>query len=218
MLPVFYLHGEIEENRHIFSKFPHVLAGGFEESERKVLIVGTENEEDFEQFLTIICIESNEKLEHRQVLGSILGTGVKREVVGDIIIKDNYSNVVVLKEIAKYILQNLEKVGREKVKVKAINKDSIIQVEKKFKEIKTTVASLRLDAVISACYGISRELSSKLVEGEKVSLNYKVVTNTSKQIEEGDLISVRGYGRFEVAEVLGNTRKDRVRVVLKVSV
>ncbi len=218
MLPAFCHLGELQENQNLFDKYPHILTGVFEEAERKVLIIGEEDETNVDLYLTIISITSNEKLEHRQVLGSILGTGIKREVVGDIIIKENVANVVVLKDISRYIIQNLDKVGREKVKVKAISQDDILEVEKKYKEIKTTVASLRLDAVISACFGLSREVSSKLVEGEKVNLNYKLTTNPSKHIAEGDLISVRGYGRFEVAEKLGSTRKDRIRVVFKINV
>ena len=111
----------------------------------------------------------------------------------------------------------MDKVGREKVAVKEISTNDIIVVDKKYKELKTTVASLRLDAVVSACFGISREISAKLIESEKVQQNYKAISNASKKVCEGDLISVRGYGRFEVAEVLGETRKDRIRVLLKIS-
>jgi len=161
-------------------------------------------------------ITSNEKLGHRQILGSILSTGVKREVIGDIIIKECKANVAVTKDISKFIIQNLERIGHEKVKVKEIAKSEILKTSAEFKEIKTTVASsLRLDAIISACYGLSREISVKLIQAEKVNVNYVLTTNNSKPINEGDLISVRGYGRFVVAEILGNTRKDRVRVVLK---
>lgn len=160
-------------------------------------------------------ISSNEKLGHRQILGSILSTGVKREVIGDIIIEDCKANVAVTKEISKFIIQNLERIGHEKVKVKEISKSEILKITAKFKEIKTTVASLRLDAIISACYGLSREISAKLIQAEKVNVNYVLSTNNSKVINEGDLISVRGYGRFVVAEILGNTRKDRIRVVFK---
>ena len=80
----------------------------------------------------------------------------------------------------------------------------------------TTVASLRMDAVISACYGVSRELASQLIENEKVKLNYKPIINVSKQIHEGDLVSVRGYGRFPISKIVGETRKGRIRIELKV--
>ena len=193
---------------------PHHITGLFENAERKILIIGT-YEDLSKEFLKVIEILSQKVLEHRAVLGSILGTGVKREVIGDIAIENNIANVVVMSDISKYLIQNLDQIGREKVKLRIIKNDEIIKIEPKFREIKTTVASLRLDAVISACFGLSREISSKLVENEKVNLNYKEATNSSKQVKENDLISVRGYGRFEIEEVLGETRKDRVRVILK---
>ena len=203
------------DNSNIFNKIPHYLTGIFEEAERKILIIGTEEDVSID-FLEVLEITSNKELKHRAVLGSILGTGVKREVIGDIAINNNIANVVILKEISKYLLQNIDKIGRENVKVKRIDFNQTVSVAPNFKEIKTTVASLRLDAVVAVCYGLSREVSSKLIENDKVSLNYKEIANSSKIVKIGDLISVRGYGRFEIQDVLGETRKDRVRVVLKV--
>ena len=195
------------------------MTGIFEDAERQILIVGAQvDEKEFyeDEFLSIIEVKANEKIEHRQVLGSVLGTGISRDVIGDIVIKDNIANIIVSKKISKYIIQNLDKVGKEKVLVREIKKDEILEVSKNFKEIKTTVASLRIDAVISACFGISRELSSKLIDGEKVILNYKAVSSSTKQVKQGDLISVRGYGKFLVSEILGTTRKDRTRVVFEI--
>ncbi len=145
-------------------------------------------------------------------MGSILGLGIKREVIGDILVDDNVANIVVLKEISKYIIQNFDKVGRDKIVVKKIEKEDILKVQPKTKELNVTVASLRLDALISASFGISRELSSELIQAEKVNVNYTSIKNTSKQVKEGDLISARGYGRFEIKEILGETRKGRIRV------
>ena len=212
----FLTPSEIIENKNLFEKMDYSLRGIFEEAERKVLIVGTEDNIE-EDFLDVLEITSNKPLGHREVLGSILGIGIKREVLVDIFINDNIANVVVLKDITKYILQNLEKVGREKVKVKKIKKENIIEVKPNFTEFNTSVASLRLDAIISACYGIARGVSTKLVEAEKVNVNYVLTTNASKQIKEKDLISVRGFGRFTVEEIVGETRKGRIRISIKKS-
>ena len=91
----------------------------------------------------------------------------------------------------------------------------VCQVKKEFTELKTTVASLRIDAIISSCYGISREESNIIIKNGKVNLNYKEVQSASKQVKEGDLISVRGFGRFILESILGETRKDRIRIVIK---
>lgn len=205
--------GEILENENLLKKIPHIITGSYDEAERKIIIIGTE-EADIEDYFTLVEVSSNSTLAHREVLGSVLGTGIKRDVVGDIIINDSIAYVIVLKEISKYLIQNIDKVGREKVKVKIVTFDEIKIPEKHMKEIQTTVSSLRLDALISACYGISREISLKLVETGKVNINYKEAVSNSKKVAQGDLVSCRGYGRFEVKKIVGETRKGRIRVVL----
>jgi len=206
---------EIMDVENLISKLPNCCFGGFEKAERKIILFGTEDVEIAKEWITIIRIESNKELSHREVLGSILGLGIKRDVIGDILLKDNQADVMVEKKIAKYILHNLEKVGHEKVNIKLNTYEELLEVEEKAKEIKTTVASLRIDAIISSGIGVSREISTKLIQNQKVKLNYKLLENSSKKINVGDKISIRGYGRIELIEVLGETRKDRIRVVLK---
>lgn len=203
---------DIIENASIYSKHLHYLYGGMENSERKRLIIGTDEPELAKDFISIIRIESREKLGHRDVLGSILGLGLKRDVVGDIITKDTIAYAIVNSDISDYITNNLKMIGREKVKVSIGNMEEISDVKEEFETQNVTLSSLRLDSAISECYGLSRAISSKLIEAEKVKLNYKVVTNTSKSIKQGDLISVRGYGRFVIEEVVGETRKGRMRI------
>lgn len=230
---------EIVDAKYLVSKLPNYFFGGYEEAERKILLIGIEiadvemtdvetadtnivaelpNENAVniaKQFLTIITIESEKNLSHREVLGSILGLGINRDVIGDILISETRADVFVMKDISKYILQNLERIGREKVKVYENSYDNLLIPVSVAKEIKTTVASLRADAIISAGIGVSREISSKLIQNQKVKLNHKLLENPSKQIKVEDKMSIRGYGRLELTEVLGETRKDRIRVVLK---
>lgn len=206
---------ELIDIENIISKVTNCCYGGFENAERKIILFGTEEIEDVKEWITVIRIESNKKLSHREILGSVLGLGLKREVIGDILVNSNLADVIVTKEIAKYILQNLNKIGREKVKVSINTFENLLQKEENVKELKTTVASLRIDAIISSGIGVSREVSSKLIENQKVKLNYKTIENSAKKINAGDKISIRGYGRIELIEVLGETRKDRIRIVLK---
>jgi len=207
---------DVIDNHEIYKNYEYILYGGYEEAERKVLVIGTENVEKAKEFICIFEITSNKPLEHRAILGSILGLGIKREVVGDIIIQDEKADIFVLNDIAKFVENNFLKVGNEKIKIKKITSEELLQIEDKTSIITTTVASLRIDAAISACFGVSRELASQLVLNEKVKLNYKPITNVSKQIHEDDLISVRGYGRFVINKVIGETKKGRIRVELKV--
>ena len=207
---------DVIETHELYKNYEYVLYGGYEEAERKILVVGTINEGDAKQFISVFEITSNKPLNHRVVLGSILGLGIKREVVGDIIVQDTKANFFVLKVITRFIESNFNKVGNETITIKKITDKELLQTEDKTKIISTTIASLRIDAVISACYGISRELASQLIENEKVKINYRPTSNTSKQIHEGDMISVRGYGRFIINKVVGETRKGRIRVELKI--
>lgn len=192
----------------------HVAYGGFDDSERKVLFIGTENVDDNSQ-LAVVRIEATNKLSHRSVLGSLLGLGLKREMLGDIVIKENICDIVIVRSILEFVLTNVKYVGREKVKVQEVQIADIMVPEDTSKEIRTTVSSLRIDSVISAGFGISREQSANLVKGECVKINHVVTTGTAKSVKLGDLISVRGKGRLEVTEVVGQSRSGRVKIVLK---
>lgn len=153
-------------------------------------------------------------MSHRSVLGSVLGLGIKREMLGDIIVQNNLCDIIVSKNIAEYILNNLKFVSHEKVGVNEISLDEIIIPEDSSKEVKTTVSSLRLDNIISAGYGISREKSMALVKGEMVKLNHIVTRSAVKTVHEGDLISVRGKGRLEIREIDGTSKSGRIKIVL----
>lgn len=203
------------EVQNLINKVPNYFTGGYSEAERKILVIGTEEESSIQEFLQVISLEANQNLHHREVLGSILGLGLKREVIGDILIKENRADIIVKKEMASYIFQNLNQVGREKVKISYQTFDNLLPIEMKAKEIKTTVASLRVDAIISSGIGVSREISSKLIQNQRVKWNHKLIENPSKKINLGDILSIRGYGRIELFSILGETRKDRIRVILK---
>lgn len=204
------------EIQNVIRKVPHTLVGGYIEAERKVLVIGLAEEETKPyDFLKVIRIEANKNLSHRDILGSLLGLGIKREMIGDILINANLADIIVLKEISSYVLQNLNKIGKEKVKAYEHKLEELLQIENTKKEIKTTVASLRVDAIVSCGIGVSREISSKLIQTQKVKLNHKLLENASKKISEGDILSIRGYGRLELVSILGETRKDRIRIILK---
>ena len=204
------------EIQNVIRKVPHTLVGGYSEAERKVLVIGSAEEETKPyDFLKVIRIEANKNLSHRDILGSLLGLGIKREMIGDILINANLADIIVLKEISSYVLQNLNKIGKEKVKAYEHKLEELLQIENTKKEIKTTVASLRVDAIVSCGIGVSREISSKLIQTQKVKLNHKLLENASKKISEGDILSIRGYGRLELVSILGETRKDRIRIILK---
>lgn len=205
---------ELVEVRGTIKYVDTCIFGGFDGAERTVILIGAE-EWDFSEILTAIRITASDKLSHRAILGSVLGLGIKREVLGDIVVSENVCDIIVLKSIAEYILNNLKYVGREKVSLTEIGLNEIMILEDTSKEIRTTVSSLRIDSVISAGFGISREKSAEFVKNECVKINHIQISSTSKSVKEGDLISVRGKGRLEVVNTNGTSRSGRVKIVLK---
>lgn len=204
-----------------FSDISYYEEGGYEEGERKSLII-------FPSYLEFEHIENPvgalrisgrfkfKEVTHRDYLGSIMGLGIKREKIGDISIHENSCEVILHKDILDYIKYNLEYIGKEPVTIDEIDLKEVKRGVDDFKELIGTVASLRLDALISTTYNISRESSSTHINNSRVKVNWKPTTQPSFEIYEGDVISLRGYGRFILYRVLGITKKDRIRVQIRI--
>lgn len=206
---------EILSVSHEVKCVEHCMWGGFEDAERKIIIIGEELVDiEKQDFLCVIRVKSDTALSHRSVLGSILGLGIKREMVGDIIVQDNLCDIIVVKNISEYVINNLKTVGRDKVNVSEISFSELLIPEDNSKEINTTVSSLRVDAVISAGYGISREKSAALIKGEGVKINHILIKSAVKVVHVGDIISVRGKGRIEIANIGGTSKSGRIKITL----
>ena len=195
--------------------------GGYEGAERSVMTIFPfyMEYEDIEPPIKFVQIDGNFKfrsVSHKDYLGSILGLGIKREKIGDILIHEEFCQVVVSSDICDYIVMNLTKVATNSVKVKEIKREELKTSEKKYKDISFTVSSDRLDCVISGIYNISRQESLKYINAERVHVNYEKITSASNAVSSGDLISVRGKGRSEVIEIDGETRKGRTRVKARI--
>ena len=160
------------------SDLKYKVDGGYENAERQLIYIFPYyiEEDDVESDLRVIQIEGNFKfkaISHRDYLGALLNLGIKREKIGDILIHDNFCQVVVSEDICDFIIINLDKVSRNKVKVKEITVKDIVQSEHNFKEISFTVSSLRVDSIISGVYSLSRNDSVKLIKGERVNVDTK---------------------------------------------
>lgn len=196
----------------------YMFFGGIETSERAICVVYDMNYEISSEDIpiTILSItwgKISKKLTHRDFLGSILGCGIKREKVGDIILDEGRAYAVCMSDISKYLLYNLNKVGS--VAVSVSETEAVQKSEEKIKIITSTVASLRLDSLIATGYGVSRAKAVEAVKSGKVKVNWEDVFNSSKEMNKGDVISLRGKGRVVLEEISGTTKKDRVRIVIK---
>lgn len=155
------------------------------------------------------------EITHRDVLGALLGTGIDRDAVGDILFRKGTCQVVLARTLIPFVLQNWLEVGRTAITVQEIPLESIQPREEKVKEIRSTVASLRLDAIAAAGFGSSRSRMADDIEAGKVKVNWQEAKGSAQTLKVGDLISVRGRGRVEFCEISGNTKKGRIGIVLK---
>lgn len=198
----------------------HFLAwGGYPQAERQRLAIArTEIPLETEQLpLAALDIAGNflfDPASHRDFLGSLLGTGLVREKVGDIILLgERGGQVIVVPEVAEFISLHLTQVRTVPVKAKEITLENLKIRPPKTKEMTTVEASLRLDAIASAGFGLSRSKMADAVGQGNVQVNWKPVTQSSYALKSGDLVTYRGKGRLEIGEVTV-TKKERYRIQL----
>ena len=199
---------------------PYVFDGGCEGAERRCAVFLPWDGCEWES--RIVCLEiapSNEKfaetLTHRDYLGALMALGIRRETMGDIVIQGKRAYLFCLDSIAPYITSQLEEVRRTRVKVTQASPDSI-QPPEPPREASVTVQSSRLDALVAAVYKLSRGEAQKLFERELVLVNSLPPKSPGADAKEGDIISVRGHGRFVFCGAAGETRKGRLRAIVRV--
>lgn len=193
------------------------FVGGYPDAERTMLVCRPEYAEfEADDILSVIHISGRnlEKLTHRDYLGSLMGLGITRENIGDILVESSGAFIFVKQEIADYITNNLEKIGRCGVKTLVCGCAEANIPKPKLREVNGTVSSLRIDAVLSAAAGISRGRAAEMIGQGLVSLNWEEINSASKQVEEGDLISARGVGRMRLERVGNLTRKGRIGITI----
>ncbi|MCR4585203.1 MAG: DbpA RNA binding domain-containing protein [Lachnospiraceae bacterium] len=155
-----------------------------------------------------------ESLSHRDYLGAILNLGIERDVIGDILVRDKSAYVFVAEEMADYITSGLERVKHTNVKVKPAGKLPEDMLPK-LKEEAVTVSSPRLDAVLSKLLQLPRGEAKNLFDAEKVTVNGRLCRNPETILKEECGISVRGYGRFEYLGEMSETKKGKMRVIIR---
>ena len=193
--------------------------GGYAGAERQVLCCAPEWDTVSETDFPIACIKSRgssfHALAHRDYLGALMGLGITREQVGDIMVDGETAYIFCKEDIAPYILQNLSKVGADGVRLERIDCAEAVVKEEQIKELTITVASLRLDAVLAGALNIPRSAGAELVKSCRVSVNFEPCENLSRILSCGDLISARGFGRLKISKIEGTSRKGRtfIRVV-----
>lgn len=192
----------------VYDGCSYEIFGGYDGAERVFLGVFPPYSQHDNNDFPVAAIEITWRfaaLSHRDFLGALLALEIVRGKIGDIIVGDGKCTVFAEKTVASFIVQNLVKVGSAGVQCKAATGD--IVREEHFKEIKGTVASQRLDCLVSALTGCSRASAAGLISGGLVSVNFETCFDNSSEISGGATVSIRGHGRFVIDGIGPQTRK-----------
>lgn len=199
----------------------YFYTGGFEEAERKILIIYPEKLKDIidiinlnEYINTIRITVPNEmkgEYTHRNYLGGLMKLGISREKIGDIIVDDNGADILLMPEMLKFLLTNISSLTRfSKAKIEQISIQGLRKIEIQKQIIKVSISSMRLDNIVAELAKCSRGKANEILEQERVLLNHEIVRKSSKEVKENDTITIRGKGRFVIKDIVGNSKKGRM--------
>ena len=202
-----------------FPPVKYEMTGGYEAAERKVVCFLPSYEEVLQE-PPCDCLKLSakqkkfaEELNHRDYLGAVMSLGIQREVIGDIMVSGTDAYIFVLKTMSSYLLEHLVSVRHTSVSAE-LCRDLSSLPPPAYTEVQGSVSSLRLDALTALAGRISRTKALELIEGEKVFINGQLMVSASRQVREGDILSVRGLGKFRFAGEGATTKKGRTMVTL----
>lgn len=202
-----------------------VFYGGFDTAERNILVFSPvffgltdydltegyfkENPDDNPLKVLRLKKDSFSSVTHRDYLGALMGLGIKREIVGDIIVNDNGADIIVVRTIADYIKSELKSVGRASVSVNEIEFSELSGNVNNIREDVINVSSMRIDNVISACFRLSRSESANAIASGSIYVNSSQILKADKKVNIGDKIVFRTKGKIVLKEISGVSKKGR---------
>lgn len=201
---------------------PFTFEGGHPASERRIAMFGSEELCGYECPPPIVCVVISpknskfaDKLEHRDFLGALLNLGIRREVLGDIFVRPEGGYLFCLDSIAQYIVDSLERVRHTAVECR-VAEEIPAELETETERCEINVPSERTDAVICAVYRLSRTQCQQLFDAQRVFVNSRLSEHPARTLKEGDIVSVRRYGRFTYMGAQRETKKGRLYVAVEI--
>ncbi len=200
------------ENRNVNFAF----FGGFDLAHRVMLGCFPDWVEEFSFPVCAVTFSfrKTDSLSHRDFLGSLMALGIKRETVGDILVEDGRAVVFLSDDVKKFVLTQISKIGRVGVTLSEGFCEPLPQANKMV-DATDTVASNRLDCIVSVLASVSRGKACEIIENGFVTVNSVICEKITKFIESGDIISIRGKGKFVITSLLGKTKKQRTVLEFK---
>lgn len=196
----------------------YLFDGGYEGAERTVLLFlpGWAEEPAGDELVFLrASFHGGEGLTHRDILGSLMGLGVVRERVGDILVSPHSADIVAAPPLREFFLREWDQAGRVKLTVTEIGREALCVPQTQVKVIRDTVSSLRLDAVVSAAFSMSRGRAAEWIAAGKVNLDHVPCLKPDKMVGQGAVLTVRGLGKAKLAEVGGLTKKGRTGIMIE---
>lgn len=199
------------------------FAGGYADAERRILLFLPDyldpalyaQDEDYPLCAVRCTYRPEDRPTHRDFLGSLMGLGIRREMLGDILVTEGSCDILLRREILPFVLQNYTSAGRTHLKTVQAALDTLHLPVRSCKEIRDTVATLRLDSVLSSAFRISRTRAAELIRAGRVEVNWRCCEKADHLCAEGDILTVRGLGKCTLAEVGGLSKKGRITIRLE---
>ena len=189
-------------NSYIIKKNEYKIYKPYKDSDKVILYTDTIPKVRLFEIITYY------PLTHSEILGSLFGLNITDEVFGDIIIWDNKYYFYVVDKISNFIMDNFKMIGNKSIKIKEISLDIMNDYRRKYEELEFIVSSLRLDTVLSRLIGTSRDKVKDKFRDKDIIVNYKIINNNSYILEDGDIFSIRRYGKYKYIGVVKTTKKD----------
>ena len=164
-------------------------------------------------YLSATFYEKN-ALTHRDMLGALMGAGLRRDAIGDIYVAEDHCDFFVLDELAQYLLDNLTSAGRTALKLRRLPLCEVERPPERLRELRVTVSSLRLDGVLSAAFHVSRADAAQAVNASRVTVNGAVCVKPDRQLAPQDVLALRGKGKLRILSLGGETKKGRQAVTV----
>lgn len=156
----------------------------------------------------------NYKLSHKDFLGALMSLQIKRELIGDIKVSDGIAEILVHQNCCDFIINNINKVGNVGVLINIVD-NLTIDTELKFKDISGTIASFRIDNIVALLTKLSRSKAVEIIKSSRVNINYKEILNPSCVVNFGDVVTIRGYGKYIITDRVNETKKGRYYVTIQ---
>lgn len=203
----------------------HLFFGGYSDAERRVLCFLPDYIADAESYFSDnpgecpvaalrATIRSSDTPGHRDYLGALMGLGLKREIIGDILVADGFADIIILRDSLPLVLRDLTKAGRAPLECAELNLDELAPPAAALRELRDTVASPRLDAVIGIAFSLARGKAAEAIERRLVYVNNRLCEKPDAPVTQGDRLTLRGMGRATVKEMGGMSRSGRIFVTI----